>query len=177
MAQVVPCVLQQHSSSPMQVNCTAAFQDMLAKVDLPPRLGSPPEQMPANMTRDYLMDNQAHLRLMYEGATVSHGRQEPHDWSAAVVEQYKSLARKGDSFVYGPDQTSTIYQALDMYPVDELSGLVVGSQTPWLEGILLVAGRFQPLLCVVLSLLLLPPKHKRLHRVLTQRASGQAQSA
>ena len=114
---------------------------MLVKVGLPPRSGSPPQHMPANMTNDYLMDNQAHLRLMYEGATVSHGRHEPHDWSVAVVEQLMSRARKGERFSYSPDDTATIYRALAAYPVEDLSGLVVGSQTPWLEAILLVAGQ------------------------------------
>ena len=123
------------------MNCTAAFQDMLGKVDLPPRSGSPPEQMPANMTWDYLMNNQSHLKFQYEGATVSHGQREPHDWSAALIEQYMSRARKEDTFVYTPD-TATVYRALDMYPVDELSGLIVGSQIPWVEAILLVAGAY-----------------------------------
>ena len=136
------------------MNCTAAFQDMLAKVDLPPRLGSPPVNMPAEMTNEYLMDNQAHLRLWYEGDTVSHGKSEPHDWSVAVVEDLMSHARRGDHFSYPPDETSTIYQALADYPVDDLSGLVVGSQTPWVEAILLVAGQRQPLAFA----LLLKPK-------------------
>ena len=127
------------------MNCTAAFEDMLAKVDMPPRLGSPPENMPADMTDKYLMANQAHLRLWYEGGTVSHGRSDPHDWSVAVVEDLMSRARRGDSFSYDASETSTVYRALDYYPVEDLSGLVVGSQTPWVEAILLVAGQYQPL--------------------------------
>ena len=99
------------------------------------------------MTNDYLMDNHAHLRLMYEGATVSHGRHEPHNWSVAVIEQFMSRARKGDHFSYSPEETATMYRALAAYPVEDLSGLVVGSQTPWVEAILLVAGQILPTLC------------------------------
>ena len=46
---------------------------------------------------------------------------------------------------YGASKTSTVYRALDYYPMEDLSGLVVGSQTPWVEAILLVAGQYQPL--------------------------------
>ena len=126
------------------MNCTAAFQDMLAKVELPPRSGSPPRDMPPNMVSEYLIDNQVHLRLTYEGNSIYHGGSEPHDWSAAVVEQFMSRAKKGDGFDYGPSEASTVYQALAEYPVEHLSGLVVGSISPWVEAILLVAGQPWP---------------------------------
>ena len=123
------------------MNCTAAFQDMLAKVELPPRVGSPPKKMPGDMVSDYLMNNQAHLRLWYE-STVFHGSTVPHDWSIEVVEQHMSLAKKGDSFDFGPEDTATIYNALADYPVMDMAGLVVGSIRPWVEAILLVAGQY-----------------------------------
>ena len=128
------------------MNCTAAFQDMLAKVELPPRVGSPPEEMPGDMIEDYLMNNQAHLRLWYDQSTVFHGSTVPHDWSVEVVERLMSRAKKGDGFDYGPEETATIYNALADYPVVDMAGLVVGSIRPWLEAILLVAGQCRPFL-------------------------------
>ena len=142
--QVIPCTTALYA---LQVNCTAAFQAMLAKVELPPRVGSPPKEMPADMVNDYLMNNQAHLRSMYEGGTVSHGKIEPHNWSVAVIEQLMSRARNGEHFSYPPAETATMYRALDAYPVADQAGLVVGSQTPWVEAILLVAGRCHTMLC------------------------------
>ena len=131
---------------------------MLAKVDMPPRSGSPPEHMPANMMNEYLMNNHAHLRLMYEGGTVSHGKTEPHHWSIADIEDLMSRARKGESFSYTPDETSAIYRALKEYPVENLHGLVLGSQTPWVEAILLVAGQSYTSLHENLSMSLLSAK-------------------
>ena len=127
------------------MNCTAAFQKMLAKVELPPCIGSPPKEMPGDMVNDYLMNNQAHLRLWYE-STVFHGSTVPHNWSVEVVEQHMSLAKKGDGFDYGAEDTATIHNALADYPVEDMAGLVVGSIRPWVEAILLVAGQCRPLL-------------------------------
>lgn len=93
------------------------------------------------MVNDFLVGNQAHLRLLYHGNTVYHGAATPHDWNVAVFDQFMSRARKRDGFDYGPEETSTVYRALDTYPVEDLSGLVVGSIDPWVESILLVAGQ------------------------------------
>lgn len=113
---------------------------MLTKVELPPRVGGPPKEMPAGMVNDYLMNKQAHLRLWYDQSMVFHGSTAPHDWSNEIVEQFMSRARKGEGFDYSPAETATIYHALTEYPVADMSGLVVGSIRPWVEAILLVAG-------------------------------------
>ena len=119
---------------------------MLTKVELPPRVGSPPKEMPADMVSDYLMNNQAHLRLWYDQRMPYHGSTAPHDWSIEVVEQFMSRAKNGERFDYSPAETATIYNALTDYPVAEMAGLVVGSIRPWVEAILLVAGQPRPVL-------------------------------
>ncbi|CAI5469788.1 unnamed protein product [Closterium sp. Yama58-4] len=60
-------------------------------------------------------------------------------WSTEFVAQKRRRAERRYSVVssYGENTTLTFYEAFDKYPVEGKSVLVVGSQNPWVEGILL----------------------------------------
>ncbi|CAI5973700.1 unnamed protein product [Closterium sp. NIES-65] len=60
-------------------------------------------------------------------------------WPTGQIDRKKRMAEARSPRVskYGENATLSFYDALDKYPVERKSVLVIGSQTPWLEGILL----------------------------------------
>ncbi|CAI5494020.1 unnamed protein product [Closterium sp. Naga37s-1] len=60
-------------------------------------------------------------------------------WPTGQIDRKKRMAEARIPRVskYGENATLSFYEALDKYPVERKSVLVIGSQTPWLEGILL----------------------------------------
>ncbi|CAI5462179.1 unnamed protein product [Closterium sp. Yama58-4] len=60
-------------------------------------------------------------------------------WPTAQIDRKKrqAEARSPRVYKYGENATLSFYEALDKYPIEGKSVLVIGSQTPWLEGILL----------------------------------------
>ena len=65
---------------------------------------------------------------------------EPHKWTKELMEQFKLRASKNEEFSYGAE-TQYIYNVLHHYPVDGDMGIVLGSEVPWIEGILLHKGK------------------------------------
>ena len=74
---------------------------------------------------------------------------EPHKWTKEVMEGFKSKAMKKEEFSYGAE-TNYIYDVLDQFSVAGDMGIVLGSEAPWIEGILLAKGALDLiwLLCV-----------------------------
>ena len=54
---------------------------------------------------------------------------------------YIEKAQLREGFSYGKVETDFLYSALDQYPVKQQNGIVLGTETPWVEGILLASGK------------------------------------
>ena len=61
-------------------------------------------------------------------------------WTSHTINALVEKARRRQEFKYGKVETDYLYNAFDQYPVREQQGLVLGTETPWLEAILLANG-------------------------------------
>ncbi|CAI6012859.1 unnamed protein product [Closterium sp. NIES-65] len=75
----------------------------------------------------------------FRGTDMVDSGAKPFVWSTEFVAQKRRRAERRYPLVssYGENTTLTFYEAFDKYPVKGKSVLVIGSQNPWVEGILL----------------------------------------
>ena len=64
---------------------------------------------------------------------------EPHKWSVQKIESLVQKASSLEEFSYGAE-THYLYNMFDHFPVKGLHGVVLGTEMPWLEAILLSKG-------------------------------------
>ena len=64
---------------------------------------------------------------------------EPHKWSVQTIESLVQRAHNQEEFSYGAE-THYLYKVFDQYSVKGQHGVVLGTEMPWLEGILLSKG-------------------------------------
>lgn len=69
-----------------------------------------------------------------------HRSPEPHRWTAPDIEALVEKAHQREGFSYGKIETDYLYRTFDQYTVRGQQGLVLGTETPWLEAILLANG-------------------------------------
>ena len=64
---------------------------------------------------------------------------EPHKWTQKHIEGLVHRAKGKEEFSYGAE-THYLYNVFDLYPVSGKHGVVLGTEMPWLEAILLSKG-------------------------------------
>ncbi|GJP64350.1 hypothetical protein CLOP_g21356 [Closterium sp. NIES-67] len=75
----------------------------------------------------------------FRGMDATDSGAKPFVWPSARIDLMRRRAEGRSPAVssYGENTTLTFYEAFDKYPVKGKSVLVIGSQVPWLEGMLL----------------------------------------
>ena len=64
---------------------------------------------------------------------------EPHKWTQKHIEGLVHRAKGKEEFSYGAE-THYLYNVFDLYPTSGKHGVVLGTEMPWLEAILLSKG-------------------------------------
>lgn len=79
--------------------------------------------------------------IQYFTLEKHHHNPEPHIWTSHTINALVEKARRRQEFSYGKVETDFLYNIFNEYPVREQKGLVLGTETPWLEAILLANGK------------------------------------
>ena len=68
------------------------------------------------------------------------GAPEPYKWTKDFIEKFFKVAKASQNFDYYGGDTQYIYTVLKKFNLTGQSGMVIGSQDPWVEAILIVHG-------------------------------------
>lgn len=102
----------------------------------------------------WIVHNHCNLSCNYTHLQVSHmyfsqkynQNPEPHKWSMQTIENLVQRATNLEEFSYGAE-TQYLYNVFDQYTVKGQHGIVLGTEMPWLEAILLSKGDHAQLSC------------------------------
>jgi hypothetical protein len=122
-----------------KVDCMGLYSNV--ENDAPAKVWPPPRQIPKSMEGDYTLNGKTwdeYLHIQYSGKAAYEAV-----WTKALVEQTMESARKGTlKGTYSVDTTNRIRNFL-MDHKASIQGkhmYVIGSETPWIEAMLLLAG-------------------------------------
>jgi len=121
-----------------KASCKDMFEDLLHKLNTYSYVWPPPKEMPHNLVSNFTLDGRIQVSGMYFSQKYNKSPQ-PHSWTAAHMENLVQKARRGEEFSYGAE-THYLYEMFDQFPVEGQHGVVLGTEEPWLEGILLSKG-------------------------------------
>lgn len=110
------------------VNCREAFQKVVNEA------GSgvpwpPPEQMPANLTEAYTLNNNAVVHLQYF-SEMQNGNPEPYNWDENALAEYKQLVTNRQPFGNYPQNSLAFLDALQDFSIKGQRGAIIGSMNP-----------------------------------------------
>ena len=71
---------------------------------------------------------------------------EPHKWTVHHIDSLVQRAKNKEEFSYA-GETHYLYNVFDQYTVTGKHGVVLGTEMPWLEAILLSKSKFPRLSC------------------------------
>jgi len=122
-----------------KVDCMGLYSNV--ENDAPAKVWPPPRQIPKSMERDFSRNGK--IVGYYLHAQYSGNASYENVWTKALVEETMELARKGQlRGTYTVDTTNRI-RSLFMDQKASIQGkhmYVIGSETPWIEALLLLAG-------------------------------------
>jgi hypothetical protein len=127
---------------PQATACRELFKMVLklkANVHWPP-----PETVPSELYAAYTMNGKIPI-VDYYVAERQNQAPEPYQWTENLVSVLMNEARNKLPMGYGHESFS-LYRALEAFPVENMNGIVLGSQTPWAEAMSLANGNFKPAL-------------------------------
>lgn len=104
------------------------------------RYGKAPEEIPANLLDSFTLNGTIPVKKFYFDQAYLGGEANTPIWTKATVNGFMDrVAKRQKAFNY---DTSPIYELFDVRPelVRGQRGLVIGSETPWLEALLLFYG-------------------------------------
>lgn len=126
--------------------CDALFHNNMTNFDALSNLWPPPKHIPEVMRNDFLMGQNFTVEDWYiQESQASKQKREPTVWTPATLSQLTNAYTTGNFGVrgsYGSKDTKMIYDLLNKHKA-ELEGkhcAVLGSQSPWLEALLLHVG-------------------------------------
>jgi hypothetical protein len=122
------------------VDCPAIFAN--AAVDAAAQVWPPPRQVPATFTQDYTMGGKVQIEDWYFARKQADGAM-TMTWTAPQLQELEAQLRAGTApGSYGAEKTVTMRNFLATH-ADSIRGrhcVVLGSQRPWLEVLLLMNG-------------------------------------
>ena len=127
-----------------EINCPAMFSNPL--YDMPAERWPPPSEIPLAFLSDYTMDGKVAVGKFYLNHRYAGGSASDSDWSKEKIDEWILRAQQGLlEGTYGTGDTNNVYRACVSLHATELSVqgrhmLVVGSENPWLEAVLLACG-------------------------------------
>lgn len=121
-----------------KASCKELFQDLLQKLSTSEYVWPPPKEMPQELYSNYTLNGRVQVSNMYFSQKYNQNP-EPHKWSVQHIEGLVQKASNLEEFSYGAE-THYLYNMFDQFPVKGLHGVVLGTEMPWLEAILLSKG-------------------------------------
>jgi hypothetical protein len=123
-----------------KVKCQDLFQEYANTLETYSPVFPAPKQLAEDMKDEFLMYGFAKLKERYFDGMAHAPSAVVPVWEAAYLADLmqKAQARKW----LGPyeDDCLAVYQALDCHPIHNQTGAVFGSESPWVEAILLASG-------------------------------------
>jgi hypothetical protein len=120
------------------LDCKRLFEDVLRAQSGPP-FTTAPKHIPSLFRGEYLLDGNVNLIDFYR-SNIYNGNPEPLDWNETYVEKYiESIGVRKQGGSYGA-WDNAVYSALDSLDLEGKTGLVVGSERPWVEAAALYRG-------------------------------------
>lgn len=142
--------LDKHFWMSLRINqpCGRYFDDFLSLMLLPSGPWPPPKTVPPELRLKYFLDGRITRESLVYFAQKYNGEAVPHQWSPEYVGEFvKKADLKADFPSYGSD-TQHIYHVLKVFPLHNKTGIVIGSESPWVEAILLSHGRVKKIVTV-----------------------------
>mmetsp|Transcript_6212 Transcript_6212/g.16586 ORF Transcript_6212/g.16586 Transcript_6212/m.16586 type:complete len:395 (-) Transcript_6212:998-2182(-) len=121
------------------VQCSALVSS--AELDAPLDIAVSPKKIPAELISEFSMQDRVEISMESDPTQNHVKRSEPLVWSQDLVERYREMGRAGTlPGPYGIKTTNIVRAALDNLPISDSRALVVGSEEPWIESLLLNSG-------------------------------------
>eukprot|EP00182_Erythrolobus_australicus_P007202 CAMPEP_0185834130 /NCGR_PEP_ID=MMETSP1353-20130828/4468_1 /TAXON_ID=1077150 /ORGANISM="Erythrolobus australicus, Strain CCMP3124" /LENGTH=390 /DNA_ID=CAMNT_0028532507 /DNA_START=96 /DNA_END=1268 /DNA_ORIENTATION=+ len=118
------------------VQCSA----LVSNTDLDASLESakPPKNVPAELRSEFTIQDRVPISTKHYLVHNYFERSAPPVWSQKFIMHYREMAKAGTlAGSYNVDTTNAMRAALDKIPVPGSRALVVGSERPWIESLLL----------------------------------------
>jgi hypothetical protein len=124
------------------VDCPAIFKD--ARIDAPREQSSAPEDLPSEFVDDFTLNGRFPFRrypcAFFDTVYLT---KEAHasKWSEKLLNDYKTQAANSElEGTYGLSATNALMEAVTAVGMKGKRCLVIGSERPWVEAVLLAAG-------------------------------------
>ena len=108
----------------------------------------PPKNIPLKIKETLLLHGRITELPLYYFVEKSNGVPTPTIWRKDEVESYKRRARNKEPLGWYPYENHHIYSTLEKFNLTGKVGMVIGSQYPWLESILLEVGKASKIVTV-----------------------------
>ncbi|MBI1178019.1 glycosyltransferase [bacterium] len=99
--------------------------------------GTPPQKIPATMTEAYTMSGRARVEEWYLNEATP--PEQPLRYPRTLVEDLRQRISRREAGSYGPTNL-WLYQALDRFSIRGKDVVVIGSELPWYEALILENG-------------------------------------
>jgi hypothetical protein len=121
-----------------KASCKDMFQDLLHKLSTSDYVWPPPKEMPRELISNFTLGGRIQVSHMYFSQKYNKSPK-PHQWTMSRMETLVAKAEKHEEFSYAAE-THYLYEMFEQFPIKGRHGIVLGSEDPWLEGILLSKG-------------------------------------
>ena len=119
-------------------SCRAVAREVIEQHQTDPP--QPPENIPRELFDRFTMNGTMEVQKWFSYEKHGGAALEPHWTLARVKKAIDAATNECPSTGNYPGSCIDITAAIDRYPIRNQSGIVIGSVSPWLEGILLVHG-------------------------------------
>lgn len=124
------------------VSCNELFKEYSHVLQTYSPVFPAPKQLDAAQREAFLMYGFAKLKERYFDGMAHAPNAAVPVWDTALFHQLMQKAQAREWIGPYEDDCLAVYQALDCHPIQNQTGVVFGSETPWVEATLLASGGF-----------------------------------